>query len=356
MFDYYFATIFFSVFIMLIMKLMLHGDEIIEEKHKKKLNIITTLVIIAAISEWLGVYLDGKPTWLIPIHIDVKILELSIAPVILVLCADMIGEIRSWKVMGIILGIHAILETSSGFFGFIFSVDDKNYYHHEKFYWIYVTSFVAGIILFIVKVIKASSFEYGTRRVIMLMLSIFVVLGLVVQYVGETVRVIYLCTSIAILVMYILYMEVSQNTDALTHLLNRRYYESRISRIFKPAIIFYFDINDFKMVNDTYGHSFGDYAISKIGKCIMEVYGKKGYCYRIGGDEFCVIMYAPFEEAKIFNTLFETKIFEMQNEDSRLPKASVGYAFYDPSKDNIADVVKVADSMMYHRKRMQKQN
>ena len=50
------------------------------------------------------------------------------------------------------------------------------------------------------------------------------------------------------------------------------------------------DANDFKLINDTYGHQCGDWALAKISEAILNVYSKVGFCYRIGGDEFCVIL------------------------------------------------------------------
>ena len=51
-----------------------------------------------------------------------------------------------------------------------------------------------------------------------------------------------------------------------------------------------FDVDDFKHVNDVYGHVKGDLCLSVIANCIKGAYAQYGYCYRIGGDEFCVLL------------------------------------------------------------------
>ena len=54
--------------------------------------------------------------------------------------------------------------------------------------------------------------------------------------------------------VYILYSELTQKIDTLTHLLNRRSYESRLASLRGHAVIYYFDVDEFKSVNDTFGH------------------------------------------------------------------------------------------------------
>ncbi len=86
------------------------------------------------------------------------------------------------------------------------------------------------------------------------------------------------CSAVDVLMVYILYSELTQKIDTLTHLLNRRSYESRLASLRGHAVIYYFDVDEFKSVNDTFGHGVGDAVLAEVG-----------YCYRIGGDEFCII-------------------------------------------------------------------
>lgn len=62
------------------------------------------------------------------------------------------------------------------------------------------------------------------------------------------------------------------------------------------AVIYYFDVDEFKSVNDTFGHGVGDAVLAEVG-----------YCYRIGGDEFCVI-------AQISDTAAEKYLSEFLRE------------------------------------------
>ena len=141
------------------------------------------------------------------------------------------------------------------------------------------------------------------------------------------------CSAVDVLMVYILYSELTQKIDTLTHLLNRRSYESRLASLRGHAVIYYFDVDEFKSVNDTFGHGVGDAVLAEVGSTIYAVFSKVGYCYRIGGDEFCVIA---------------------QISDEHLPHVSVGYVCFNPVLGSVEDAIKRADRMIYHYKRKRK--
>ena len=85
--------------------------------------------------------------------------------------------------------------------------------------------------------------------------------------------------------------------DSMTKLSNRNAYELRLQELVSyPAgevSFVLFDIDRMKYINDTYGHHTGDQVISLTAQCIREAFVSAGDCYRIGGDEFCVILTSP---------------------------------------------------------------
>lgn len=84
--------------------------------------------------------------------------------------------------------------------------------------------------------------------------------------------------------------------DSLTGLLNRRAFEKRLTELEKTlkdtddAILVMLDVNGLKMTNDTFGHAAGDDLIVAAARQIEQAFGDAGSCYRIGGDEFTVII------------------------------------------------------------------
>ena len=117
-----------------------------------------------------------------------------------------------------------------------------------------------------------------------------------------------------------IYEELSMH-DQLTGLKNRRAFEQQMSEIeanveaTKDAVLIMMDINGLKITNDQYGHSAGDELILSAAKTIGSVYANDGNCYRIGGDEFVVVMINPKNSVNFYDKQLLEKI-EKHNENS----------------------------------------
>jgi diguanylate cyclase (GGDEF)-like protein len=85
-------------------------------------------------------------------------------------------------------------------------------------------------------------------------------------------------------------------TDSLTGLGNRGRMEVELAETCErasseqPAMLYLFDLNGFKRYNDTFGHPAGDRLLNRIGSRLKETIGGDGWAYRIGGDEFCLLL------------------------------------------------------------------
>lgn len=351
--DFYSATIFLSVFIMIIMDMLVSGNDLMEHDKKQTVYTISVLAIACMVSEWFGVWMDGADPSLRTLHILVKTIELSTAPIITVLCSDLMTPLKHKKLIYTLIGVHAGLEVLSAFFGFIFSVDAQNVYHHETFYWVYVLAYASGVLLFIGQLLSESSHHYGLYRALVIILPVFFFCGLFLQY-GAGVHIMWACSAVDVLMVYILYSELTQKIDTLTRLLNRRSYESRLASLRGHAVIYYFDVDEFKSVNDTFGHGVGDAVLAEVGSTIHAVFSKVGYCYRIGGDEFCVIAQISDTAAEKYLSEFLRELTAQRVKNEHLPHVSVGYACFNPALGSVEDAIKRADRMMYHYKRKSK--
>lgn len=94
------------------------------------------------------------------------------------------------------------------------------------------------------------------------------------------------------------------DVDCVAPIPNRRAFMRRLSwaiamheRYNHPSSILYFDLNNFKDINDVYGHAAGDLAIRHISQLLMDNLRESDFLARIGGDEFAIIMYYANEEA-----------------------------------------------------------
>jgi len=93
------------------------------------------------------------------------------------------------------------------------------------------------------------------------------------------------------------YLESLSVTDEMTGLLNRRGFETELSRALARArrmnetgMLILCDLNHFKAINDTYGHPAGDAILRAVGKLLKRNTRESDYVARVGGDEFAVVM------------------------------------------------------------------
>lgn len=149
-------------------------------------------------------------------------------------------------------------------------------------------------------------------------------------------------------------------TDMLTGLKNRNAYIGDIEAMddYKDTMIVTFDLNNLKKCNDNFGHNEGDQYILSAANIIKEVFTPHGFCYRIGGDEFCVLikncMSCPITE---LIASLEKKMQERNYDNSVFPMhISYGYAVFDGQLDlNIEKTRDRADALMYEHKRQSKE-
>lgn len=144
--------------------------------------------------------------------------------------------------------------------------------------------------------------------------------------------------------------------DELTGVGNRTAYNSDIKKLDLDADIYtiiMFDLNNLKLCNDTLGHNFGDDYIVSSAKYISESFATAGKCYRIGGDEFCVIGKNVSDEDIQLSYSNMQKMIDDYNVANPKVNMSIayGYAEYDVKQDeDLKDTRGRADKYMYKNK------
>ena len=146
----------------------------------------------------------------------------------------------------------------------------------------------------------------------------------------------------------------SATHDALTGVYNRTAYESMIRECRDREIgVLYIDVDDFKGVNDTFGHDMGDRVLKRVAKVLLDSFRSDDYVCRIGGDEFCVIMKnADSRLRDVVVRKIERASELLKNPPEDLPPVtlSIGVAFADRSNPS-GDIFKDADTAQYRVKR-----
>jgi len=148
-------------------------------------------------------------------------------------------------------------------------------------------------------------------------------------------------------------------TDTLTGLNNRNAYIRDIDALTnnQDIMIVTCDLNNLKKCNDTLGHNEGDAYILNAAAIIRDTFFKYGTCYRIGGDEFVVMvknaLMCPIGE---LTTILEEKQDDYNGTEPNFPmRISYGYAVFDSRIDtNLEQTRDRADALMYEYKRKSK--
>lgn len=117
-------------------------------------------------------------------------------------------------------------------------------------------------------------------------------------------------------------------------------------------IVFVFDINGLKTINDTFGHDAGDELIIGASRCIKKAVGDTGRCYRIGGDEFVVVTNMEKEIAQEVLVRLDEETKRWSNEKSAFSLSiAPGYACAKDYQGLTAEeLIKKADKAMYAAK------
>lgn len=155
-------------------------------------------------------------------------------------------------------------------------------------------------------------------------------------------------------------LEYQATHDQLTGLLNRRGLEKSFAAPVAgpftppPRSIFFFDLDKFKLVNDTYGHGIGDELLIEVARRIKQSSRPVDLLARLGGDEFVMISQG-FEDVEALTNATDRLIenltapFKASNSVTLKPLVSIGISTWDGFTP-LSDAIAQSDSMMYEAK------
>lgn len=161
--------------------------------------------------------------------------------------------------------------------------------------------------------------------------------------------------------MYQRRIERQAYTDFLTGLFNRLCCERDLAKYVDDAknagaegAVLYLDLDDFKHINDSLGHQYGDVLLKSIANGIRQVEGIRQSCYRMGGDEFVIIIppeqYGRMEQImKCIEAVFSRPWF-LKNADYYCTM-SMGIVHYPTDGEGVQDLIRKADIAMYEAKK-----
>lgn len=263
--------------------------------------------------------------------------------------------------------ILTVLAFISIWTGWMFYIDEEGIYHQGPI------NFVQYLVVaFYLAFVGLSSFiklfmrKYFSQRALFISIvcySLLPLIGTIVEFGVKNAtgnRYPFILASIALSTL-IIYLQLLQNqvqTDYLTDIPNRamlmRYIESKMNHENYNLYVFILDINDFKLINDAFGHLEGDRVLKILSNNLKQFSRETGnFVARYAGDEFVIVADTKKNSIDEINELIHQYI-KIANDDINDERyelsVAVGYVKYDDNIQTIKDFINLADKEMYKDK------
>ena len=359
MIDQYFLVLTtIDLFVLTFMCILTKLSETLNGKQKRGFFLAFALIGVISILEVITILVDGAPVHLRCLNILSNYLGFGLSPAVsacLVYALDKKTVIsRKFKAAVGCEVVYLLLLTALLPSGMVFSVSEDNVYARGPYFAFYIVMYLAALAYLAVSTI-VTAWEFQNRsRVLLYPLIVFLAAETIIQIALPQLHVTWLCVTLLSVLYFIYCSEMWNQLDALTGLLNQNSYLNQTQKIkYNSGVLVVFDVDDFKQVNDCHGHVKGDLCLAGIAECIKKAYADSGYCYRIGGDEFCVLLKNRAKEEECRQE-FLRRWTEKRRKFTFFPTVSYGSAPF--SGEDIAVVKDRADQDMYQYKKGRKKH
>lgn len=256
--------------------------------------------------------------------------------------------------------LNMVMVFLTQFYGWFYYIDSNNVYHRGPLFLFSVAITVTLMLVsFIMTVTNYKNIEKRYFRPL-LFFTIPPFIGIILQTYFYGISLVLNCVVFSLLIVFLTIQHHTMSTDYLTGLYNRKKIERYLDKKIKsctPLKTFsgiMLDMNNFKSINDTFGHDKGDEALEISGNLMKECIRDTDILARFGGDEFFIILNISDEDI-LRETVNRIKLkFDEFNEAKRKPyviEFSMGYGVYGYySKMNGKEFQKHLDVLMYKDK------
>lgn len=351
---------------LLLLIYLIRQNTLHSSRNSKAFSVAILLVIVVSVIEliiyWLESYWIKTGYWdgYRILDIVLNIVGFSVTPIIPVALMFLVKkDIKKYlKYFSALIIFNLILFITTPITGWMFTVTKSGEYIRGPFYFLFTLIYVCqGVILIWANLKSMRRYDFS-ERCYLLIVFIVVLIGSLFQIKFEYIHSTWPCLTVALIMYYLFFRELEFKYDILTGVLNRRTYEIDLQRMkkSKDLSIIIFDVDDFKNINDKYGHRAGDLCLRDVAQIIKTNFSDIGKTYRFGGDEFLVFV-EGFTEKQI-KKIIENIINDLKKrrqEDIYIPMVSFGIGFYNNlSGHNIISAINDADENMYIYKQQRK--
>lgn len=359
----------FMGFILLVSLLISSKIRRTDDKHPefKIYTVIAILTMVACVVDFISFYVDGinKPGMRL-VNILTNTFCFAANPLFvaswclyvdLKLYRSMTRVKRIYTYAFIPAVIMVIIALVNMFVPIIFRIDEQNVYSRLPFSYVYYIVDV-GYVLFSIFIYKGYERRYGKIRFFPLYLMICpIFLGCAIQVLIYGVSLMWISTAVGLTAIYMSIQNEFSYLDKLTGLYNRAYLDYLLETSTREknnlgGIMI--DVDYFKQINDTYGHSYGDEALIDVARIITFGKPDKAVALRFAGDEFIILIKGVSEkqlQSIITSIRDELKLFNETEERRYKLSLSLGGSIYEPAHDSIDNFLKRMDDAMYEEKK-----
>lgn len=355
------ATSAINIIALIILSRMVYSNYILVSQRKKAFFYGIILTIIVILAEIGTIVADSSDAALHNLNLVSNVIGFALTPfipiVLLTIFDSKVLQGRLYLMLpALINGLAAVL---SPVYGFLFYVDADNQYTRGNLFFLFVAVYIIHFIFLIIV-----SMHQGRRQLFSLQwrlagLALFVVAGTSIQLAFPSVYASWHIVTLSLFLYYILLSEYDGRFDSLTGLYNRSAFEKDIRFLKKRQqyTVVVMDLNDFKIINDTFGHEYGDAVLQQVTAIIRDSFDRDCISYRIGGDEFCVLCKNSDQEKIAYQLKAMTIRLARERKAGRnLPTVAYGSSTSQTDLSDIQAMLKAADAEMYIYKQQVKAN
>ena len=353
---YFYVLTAIDLFVLSFMCILTKLSESLNKKQKQGFFFAFALIAVISVLEVVTLAVDGTPAGYRWLNILANYLGFGLSPAVclcLVYVMDRKKRMNRWFRAAVCCEACYLLFLALSIpAGLVFSVSADNVYSRGQYFYIYIIMYFAAIVYLSVSTFVTAREFQNRSRALIYPLMIFLLIETIIQVTLPDLHVTWLCVTLLSVLYFIYCSEMWHQLDALTGLLNQNSYLNRTAEMRRRGgVLVVFDVDDFKQINDRYGHLQGDVCLAEIGRCIKKAYAHSGYCYRTGGDEFCVLMENADREAQCAQE-FVRQLEQRRKAVDFLPRVSFGSAPF--LGEDVLAVKNRADREMYRYKKARK--
>lgn len=247
----------------------------------------------------------------------------------------------------------------------IFFIDEFNLYHQGKMLFLYYvisySYFINVMVNFVTTWKKEKRSQQEFKKLVIW--ALLPLVALIIQIFNHRTTLIGVGFTISVLMIFLDGAKSNSTIDELTGINNRRAFNISANKLFSDnnnvMFLMLADVNDFKKINDEYGHLMGDRALVDIAfllKMAIKKTKKNYFLARFGGDEFIIV--GKYDNEDTIKELIDSikKEEDLINNSNKSYKItmSIGYAIKNNSHLSVDDLISEADATMYANKKQLK--